>query len=398
MGKIANRFAQKRHPLFQLSTDILKIAEKIVRIDEDLEDESYEEYAQAHDQLQDKLRSTLRSFNSEDFNKLQELLELNASARLDGEDELDLITSCFEFYSTNYTSRKQPDLLGTLIAIPLAMISKRPSWEIDLTEAKTKAITQAFKEYDLFSEDVKVCYLPRVFSIAESELLDTHTLFHMKEALRKGNNREAYRLAMQRRLSLGAGLPEKSNYGTEAVSTAGIVIAYVESPSGLISPVFQQLNGSRETSDDEDDMDDVGFDTESVYEDYQDAMELGNKACEKLKSVLNVEELHLVGIPDDWEESLSQASRVERTSKLLSELHAAGFKDDDFPYLDIQDKVYVPDEVLEVHVTVRDSRKSDWITLVWKGSFKETLQESMETVMGYLHFLQNKHKAQEAES
>lgn len=398
MGKIANRFAQKRHPLFQLSTDLLKIAEKIVRIDEDMEDESYEDYGQAHDQIQDKLRSTLRSLNNEDFNKLQELLELNASARLDGEEELDLITSCFDFYSTNHTSPKNPDLLGTLIAIPLAIIAKRPSWEIDLTESKAEAITQAFQQYDLFSEDVKVCYVPRIFSIAESELLDTHTLFHMKEALRNGNNREAYRLAMQRRLSLGAGLPEKANYGNEKVGTTGIVIAYVESPSGLISPVFQQLGGSWGADDEDEDEDDVSFDAESAYEDYRDAMDLGNKACEELRSVFNVDELHLVCIPDDWEDSLREASRVERTSKLLHELYAAGFKDEDFPYLEIQEKVFVPEEALEVHVTVRDSRKSEWITLVWKGSYKETLQESVETLMGYLHFLQNKHKVQEEES
>ena len=396
MGKIADRFAHKRHPLFPVSIELLKDAEKYMEIaeqeysedDEDIFDPDYEKYEKNHEQFGRKMEQVLKDFSNPDFCKLQELLELNATARPDGESEFELLRDGWETLSTHYESEKNPHALGLLVAIPVATAGKRPAWELDITQSRSIAITEAFQKYDLLGEDVSVCYLPRIMSLVECSILDPQVLYHMRNALRKGNNREAYRLAMQKRMEMGAGLPGKEEVppGTVFGST-GVLVAYIESPTGIISPVGLQLYGGRD--DDADGEESAAF-TNKTSEDFSDAMALGNKACADLVGILNLESLLLIDVPNSWGDSLSHALHVERTSKFLFDLKSLGLESEDLGYLESNQDVFIPEGSSHLEVKVKDSRKEAWLTLHWQCHFQETLEDAVIAFFGYIEFLKSR--------
>ena len=396
MGKIADRFAQKRHPLYPLCVELLDLSSKFSKA-LDSEDDAYmrdegvsveflDEADDREKKFSDRLRAIFLKLSNTEFCELHDLLCLNAPARGDGEDAIMLLEDYWERMATSHEIEQEE--VGLLLAIPLLVTSRKAAWDIDVTDSAGEKITTALKNFDFFGEDAEVNYVPRLLSPAECALLDPHVLFHIQAALRNGNNREAHRLVLQKRVEAGAGLPVPEPKAAEDSSylSTGVLLTYVKSGQSEAMPLVMHLETILDESE---------GDTEECLSAEEDAMALLAQSAKGIKEALNLTELHIPLVPRDWFASQRGAAVLDRVGRMVLQLRKAGINQED-------DKFLIPHEEIAINedncfvIRVRDKRKdkSEWIELMWGILQPETPDQAMGALMHYFNTQILGHKAE----
>lgn len=218
MGKIADRLAQKRNPLYAVAKDIISIAEKSLVFDE-------------HDdtlgnELEIKLKSSLEKLSRTEFSKLLDLIDTNTDGRLDGVEIFSEILDTLEFLGEDYFDGESK--AGRLVVIPMAVDAKAAGWDLVISPDQMNAIADVLKEFDLVGKNARVTFMPRLLNAAEGQIIGFHEAHEILNLLVAGKARESLGVVTQTRLKEGMGFVSQTKPSDERRLSCCLLVAYVE--------------------------------------------------------------------------------------------------------------------------------------------------------------------------
>ena len=380
MGKIADRLAQKSHPLYAKSKQLFKDYRRYWELvdavpqdeDGDMEADS-EEYDRAQGHLSavtKRLDEILRTSSGPDFTKWVDLLSLHSDAIADSGDVLSrLMDDWSEVAAVTPPGSKQ--LPGVLVALPLRVEGKKLAWHVNIPSEKQEQITQILQKYEFLGDEGQISYMPRLLSVNEAMFLDYRSLYHIRQAFLKGNPREAYRLMLEQRMAVGAGLPDLSNPSGEDNYTVGLLVGYARCPDlDEVLPVDNQLMAAENEA--------------QLAAELHDIEVIAKQMGTELSALLEVDSLAPTQQLATIYKSRSDTAQEERRHYFMAQLADNEWEPADVTYLRVSPSFKIPergrDRVIEV--LVRDTRECAPSTAIeWILLHGESLEHAMSALL-----------------
>lgn len=324
MGKIADRFAHKTHPLYPRAKAIVQAAirlEAAIGADDDTD---------RFMDLADKVEDAVKSLDAENFDKLLSLVAEQVDPRRDAEslrEELLALVenTCQQSYADDEDSVGSGKVSGRLIAIPVALESGARAWEMLLPQEMRDGVEAVCKTFDLVAEDSEMTFMPRILSTSEADYLGYVDVFNIMEALSLKQPDEAVRIlaASQARVGFARKPRPLQKAGVEALSF-GLLVAFVETDDSEPFPLLSSLEEAENdyAEDDYAQDDDEGDEAApELLQAHQDVTTILEDAGAELANVLGCSSARILSYSLDWFIATHRAKLIERESASLIALN-----------------------------------------------------------------------------
>lgn len=406
MGKIAERLALKRDPLYPRAKQILALACEVVRDDgTDREDE-----------LQDLIGDEIKRLDPEVFDRLMDLLADLSAPRRDGEEAMEVIE-----YATDGVAEivdfpgATGGALGHLIALPLSLLARASAWHTRVTAEQSKAIGEVLLSAGLVAEGATVHVLPRLLSTGEASLMSSGTVHRMAQALAMGHVGEAFDLAAAaksllnvREALFGTETPVANEDGTPVsvpvgkfFGSVGVLVACVVTADAEPFPLAMMEAHEMIAIEDSDgeSMGDAlaGDDTDESVEArfggiFDDVMAVLDGVGAALGKVLGVKDVTLACAPSGWFEDVHAAENLGRKLRALVEmngtadLHTQGDLGGLRVVFGLSEDADVDCYEMDVHLRADRSDGARLAKLQWFPIQREIHEDSFHEALSFLKF------------